>query len=168
MKKNGFTILEIVLAISILTTTIGASYILIQQTLVAASISQSKLIAYYLGQEGIEIIRNIRDNNWLLQRENPTISWKEGLEAGNWEAGYNDLSLNSYSDRYLYIEGATGFYDYIDSPAQGDLKTMFKRKILITEIESGILEVKSIVDWSERGRNHSIEVVDRLYDWYGY
>lgn len=168
MKKNSFTILEVMLAIFVLTTAVGASFALIQQTLVAASISQSKLVAYYLAQEGIEIVRNIRDNNWLLQGSNRTISWKNGLTNGVWEADYSNLTLSPNLNRNLYIEGASGFYKYISSPLPGDVETSYKRTISITEIGDSALEVKTAVEWKERGRTHDIEVVDRLYNWYGY
>lgn len=168
MKKNSFTILEVMLAIFILTTAVGASFALIQQTLIAVSVSQSKLVACYLAQEGIELVKNIRDNNWLLQRSNPTVSWKDGLTNGVWEAGYNDLVLSPNLNRNLYIEGATGFYKYINSPLPGDTETSYKRTVSITEIGESALEVKTAVEWKERGRTHNIEVVDRLYNWYGY
>jgi len=76
------------MAITVLTIAVGGSFALIQQTMVAASLNQSKLTAYYLAQEGIELVRNIRDSNWLEQRANPTVLWKEGLGAGDWEAAF--------------------------------------------------------------------------------
>ena len=100
VKKNSFTLLEVMVAISILTLAVGGSFTLIQQALVSTSLAKSKLTAAYLAQEGMEIVRNIRDNNWL----NSSPSWKTGLTAGEYEADYDDLSLSSYADRYLYID----------------------------------------------------------------
>ncbi len=156
------------LAIFVLTTAVGASFALIQQTLIAASISQSKLVGYYLAQEGVEIVKNIRDNNWLYQRFSTSTSWKAGLTNGTWEADYSSLTLSPNLDRHLYIEGATGFYKYISSPLQEDVETSYKRTISITEIGDYALEVKTAVEWKERSRTHNIEVADRLYNWYGY
>jgi len=130
MKKNGFTILEVILAIFILTVAVFASFSLIQQTVVGVSLNQSKLIAYYLAQEGVENIRNIRDTNWLQGKD-----WLEGIPS-------------SQDEIVFFLDGT---------------QSKFKRKILVTE---ACLEVKVIVEWSERGREHSVEVINHLYDWY--
>ena len=168
--KKGFTLIEVILAISILTLAVGGSFALIQQTLVAASIANSKLIASYLAQEGLEIVRNIRDNNWLNQRVNRDLSWKAGLTTGIYEGDYNDESLSLYSGegRYLYIDNATGYYTYLASPLAGDIKTKFKRKITVTEVGDDKLDIAVQVQWSERGRNFSVEAREYLYNWYGY
>jgi type II secretory pathway pseudopilin PulG len=80
MKKNSFTILEVILAIFILTVAVGASFTLIQQSLISASLAKSKLTAAYLAQEGIEVIRNARDNNWLkIHYGISGVSWDDGL-----------------------------------------------------------------------------------------
>jgi len=154
-NNKSFTILEVILAIFILTVAVFASFSLIQQTVVGVSLNQSKLIAYYLAQEGVEIVRNIRDTNWLHQGE----GWTTGLAVGDGdqEADYQSTTLESYLGRYLKID-TNGFYSYNTS----GIETKFKRKILVTE---ACLEVKVIVEWSERGREHSVEVINHLYNW---
>lgn len=163
-KEKAFTLLEVIVAITVLTIAVGGSFALIQQTMVAASLTQSKLVAYYLAQEGIELVRNIRDSNWLEQRANPTVLWDEGLEPGDWEGDLNDTGLvQPFAEgRFLNID-SEGFYSY----AAGT-PTPFKRKISITELGSDTLEVGVQVFWSERGRDHNIEVTEHLYNWYGY
>lgn len=159
MSKNAFTILEVMLAIFILTAAIGGSFILIQKTLFSVSQSQSKLIAVYLGQEGIEIVRNIRDTNWLKG-----LSWDNGLEEGEWEADYNDEGLTQQYNGGQFLKTDTdGFYDY-----SGDTLTQFKRKITIFPIDDHKLEVSVEVEWTKRGRVYTIDlVVEHLYNWYG-
>lgn len=163
-RKKGFTLLEVILAITILTMAVGGAFILIQQTLVGSSLSQSKLTAAYLAQEGVEIVRNIRDSNWLK-----AISWTAGLDNGDWEADYNDSALDYYysTGRYLYINGVDGFYCYLDTPDEGDIQTKFKRKITLQETADDTLEVQVEVNWEERGRAHNFKVINYLYNWYG-
>jgi len=72
---KGFTLLEVILAITILTIAVGGSFALISQTIAAVSVIQSKLIASYLVQEGMEIVKNIRDTNWLKNQP-----WDQNLE----------------------------------------------------------------------------------------
>ena len=88
MKKNSFTLLEVILAITVLTLAIGGSFVLVSQAIASVSAVQSKLIASYLVQEGIEIVKNIRDTNWLKIQP-----WDQSLEEGDYGVYYDDLSL---------------------------------------------------------------------------
>jgi len=166
MKNKGFTLLEVMLAITVLTVAVAGSFALIQQTLIAASLNKSKITAYYLAQEGIELARNIRDSNWLEQRDPfVEISWREDLDVGFWQADYTHTGLVSlYGDgQYLNIDD-DGFYGY-----SGDTPTPFKRKITVANLGDDALEVSVDVEWSERGRDHKVTVVEHLYNWwYGY
>jgi len=170
IKNRSFTLIEVILAISIFTLTVGGSFVLIQQTVNAVSIANSKLTAYYLAQEGIEIARNFRDNNWLKQRTNP-VTWKDGLAEGIWEVDYNDAALVSYvaPGRDLYIDTANGFYLYPDVPLSNHAKTKFKRKITISPGASNDdIYVESKVEWTEKTRTHNVKVTEHLFNWYGY
>lgn len=130
--NKSFTILEVILAIFILTVAVFAAFSLIQQTLIGASLNQSKLAAYYFAQEGLEDVRNIRDTNWLKNQ-----TWNQDISSS---------------------EGIVSFLD--GAPSR------FTREIVVTETMEGYLEVKVVVKWSERGRDHNIEVVNHLYNWY--
>ena len=164
--KKGFTLLEVIISISVLTVAVGGTYALISQTMRAASLANSKLIAAYLAQEGVEIVRSFRDNNWLT----PSSSWKEGLVNGGYEVDYNDAALVSFAaeGRYLYIDSANGFYAYLDSPELGGTQTKFKRKITIAEDGDDKIDVIVRVFWQERGGNYEIKVVENLYNWCPY
>jgi len=161
-KKNlgGFTLLEVMIAIFFITVGVLGVFTLIQQTITFAAISSSRLVAAYLGQEGIEIVRNIRDGNWLEQRTNPEISWNAGLAAGDWEADYNSQELTqSYGGNFLNLD-TKGFYSY----APGT-QTKFKRKITILAEGTETLKVSVLVEWSERARTYQFIVQENLYQW---
>ncbi|OGZ18668.1 MAG: hypothetical protein A2175_00015 [Candidatus Nealsonbacteria bacterium RBG_13_42_11] len=172
LKNKSFTLLEVILAISVLTLAVGGSFGLLQQTLLAASLASSKLTATYLAQEGIEIVRNIRDNNWLLQEvdESGNVSWKAGLivesnPVNYYEAIYDSpsLILLSGDTKNLYINN-DGFYSYDENGT----KTKFKRIITI-EDNGDYLNVAVKVEWQERiGGIQNIEARELLYNWYGY
>jgi prepilin-type N-terminal cleavage/methylation domain-containing protein len=72
--KKGFTILELLFVILILTVGIGGAFYLISQTFWGVSVTKNRLVAAYLAQEGIEEIRNERDNNWLSGKD-----WTTGI-----------------------------------------------------------------------------------------
>ena len=90
-KEKSFTILEVMMAIFVLTIAVGASYILIQQTLIAVSLTQSKLIASYLTQEGVENVRNIRDTNWINGS-----AWDTGISSNNEYVNFLDSTQSKF------------------------------------------------------------------------
>jgi prepilin-type N-terminal cleavage/methylation domain-containing protein len=177
-KNTGFTLLEVIVAIFILTVGIGGSFVLIQQTISTASIVQSRLIAAYLGQEGIEIIRNIRDNNWLEQRESPPLPvWNDGMSdcqgpTNCCEGDYGTdmppsktplttvVGCDFDNLRYLNID-SDGFYSYLFGT-----QTKFKRKILIEPIENNKMKVVVIIQWKQKSKTYEIEVVEHVTNWY--
>lgn len=152
--KNAFTLLEMMMAIFVLMVGFLGVMSLVQRAMFSTSISSDRLIAAYLAQEGLEIVRNIRDSNWLSR-----IAWDQGLGTGNWEADYNDFSLSSWVGRYLKIN-AGGFYSY-DSGSD----TKFKRKITIQKPGQNILNVVVEVSWQEKGVPYSLSVQGNLYNW---
>lgn len=85
--KNGFTILEVL--ITMLVVTIGgvAAYAMVQQIVFSTISSSYRLTAAFLAKEGIENIRNIRDTNWL-----------QG--APNWHDGISDISESDVLSNY--------------------------------------------------------------------
>lgn len=172
MKKNSFTLLEVILAITVLTIAVGGSFVLVSQTIASISVVQSKLIASYLVQEGIEIVKNIRDTNWLKIQP-----WDQGLDGGDcWEGDYQTGAPPDYPSftscpfpyqyenlRFLGID-EDGFYIYNYLPEN---KTIFKRKITILKEpeEPDRLKVSVEVFWKERGKMHSIVAQEYLYNW---
>lgn len=151
----GFTLLEVVVAIFVITIGAVGVISMVQKITSFAQVSSSRFQAAYLIQEGMEIVRNIRDTNWL--EGSP---WNEGLPAGDWEADYKTQNLTqAYAERYLNID-SNGFYSYSTGKA-----TKFKRKITILPEGSDILKIAIQVSWKERGEIYSLEAKGNLYKW---
>jgi len=64
--QKGFTLPEIIISISVLTMTITAATSIMVSVLRSNTDNLDNLTAYGLAQEGIEVMRNIRDSNWVL------------------------------------------------------------------------------------------------------
>lgn len=159
--KKGFTIIESIVAIFFLTIGIIGISTLISSFFNPLSFTSNRLVAAYLAQEGIEIIRNIRDTN-LLEEEN----WDNGLISGNWEVDYTEIQQLKYCSHpceshnlsYLKIDD-NGFYSYREG-------TQSKFKRLINLQKSGdILEVKVTVFWQEKGRSYQLTAQENFYNW---
>jgi prepilin-type N-terminal cleavage/methylation domain-containing protein len=71
-KRDGFTLIEALIAMAVLLVAIVGSVSLITRGLFDFQFSKNKLVAANLAQEGVEIIRAIRENNVLCDGLNGT------------------------------------------------------------------------------------------------
>jgi len=156
-NKKGFTLLEIIIAMGIIISVLTSSLVLVTLSINSTKTTRSKIIAINLSQEGLEIVRNIRDNNWLNYRRT-ALNWRDGLAPGDYRVQYNSSALLTFSVTPLRIDN--GFYQYDNGNS-----TLFYRKITIEHIGNNQIRVISEVTWSERGRSNVISAETRLYNW---
>lgn len=74
-NKRGESILETVIAMTILAIGIAFSSAIIGSSLVNVNTSKNRIIAVNIAREGIEAMRNIRDTNWLKFTTNRRQCW---------------------------------------------------------------------------------------------
>lgn len=169
--KNGFTLLEAIVAIFVLIVAISGSFTLINYVISSTPVTTSKLIASYMAQEGIELIRNIRDTNWLQA----TGVWDKGLssectgacqciDANGCVVDYADTNqldpiLQAYTGQFLNID-ANNLYGY-----SGGTSTKFQRQIIISPLSPDILNVSISIYWQDKGINYQINAQENLYNW---
>ncbi len=161
--KKGFTIIEALVAVFILTVGITGCVVLANQVLSASELSKNRLIAANLAQEGIEVVRNIRDTNWLVGQD-----WDTGLSAStacgsptDWEVDYSTTSLSdTYDGDYLKIDADNGLYGYA-----GTTTTTFQRKITICYSQIYEMKIETTVYWKTKGTTKSILMTEYLYNW---
>ena len=190
-RAKSFTIIEVIVAASIITVGIIGVLTLITKTVGLMSVSPSKLFAAYLAQEGVEIVRNIRDTNWVEgELDDPGVpgsGWKKDLpestplDAG-WQADYTTTSFGPAPDldkcpalqppynchnynatELLKSDGRT--YQYLGA---GMTNTIFQRKILILHdgANPDIIHLTVTVSWWEKGKEDSLSVQEDLYNWH--
>lgn len=161
IQVSGFTLVEVLVAAFIITVGAGGAMALIQQSLSFTSNAALQLEASYLDQEGMEIVRNIRDTNLIkVYKGVEGSSWADGLtgcETGC-QADYTQNSLSTYQDTLLQF--SNGLYSYTAST-----DSIFKRKITVTLKGGDALEVLVEVIWEERGRGHTVKAATELYNW---
>lgn len=152
---TGFTLLEVLISLTIITVGVFGVFALVQQTISLLPISEQRLTASYLAQEGMEIVRNLRDANIVKGQ-----AWNLGLTncGAGCEADY--LSpLSAWANRYL-LDNNT-FYSYSSGSP-----TLYKRKITINSSVNNVLKITIEVSWQERTRPHSIKAREDIYNWY--
>lgn len=114
------------------------------------------IIATNLAQEGIEIVRNIRDNNWKATPPKTAfeLPFPANTPLGNdYRVRYDNNTIDGGS-KNLYLSG--GFYGHV----AGGTATKFSRTVRI----SGSGEsrtVASTVNWDGK----DVTITDILYAW---
>ena len=163
MENKGFSLIEVVTAIFILTVGVGGAFSLIYQTLSAVYLVRSELTASFLAQEGVEIVKNLRDNAWLYSRAATSTSWLAYLSeaGGDYEVDYSTQTL-SRADNSTYMKvDSNGFFNY----SSGD-QTNFTRSVSLTNVSTTTVKVVVTVGWQTGGRDHSLEIVENITNWY--
>ena len=161
--QRAFTIIELIIAIAVLSFGVvlvyGAFFSIINSTF---SLS-SRYTAIYLGQEGLEIVKNITANNVLN-----SFSWDAGLSGNPCQVGcmvdYKTQTNNqivSYNNDFLGLD-SDNFYSI-----NGSVPTIFQRKITINPVNgnSDILNVSVEVFWIYSGKSFTYKVTEYLYNW---
>ncbi len=188
MSKHtrGFTLLEALVAISMVAVATGAPLYGASRALITANISKDRLTASYLAQEGIEYVRKVRDNSYLAVYVDPydklnqawtglATSFTASTIYSNCNTANDyctiDTVANNPPQRYsskgavpvLYTNAAK---QYTQSSAGGNTPTLFKRWIQIEPI-TGREEVRvtSTVEWQYKGATYSVVLVDNLTSW---
>lgn len=168
-NKKGFTLLEVMVSAAVLTVGVGTMMVLVSNSLHALNVAKNRTIAVNLAQEGIEIVRNIRDTNWVQN-----LPYDNGFSAGSYCLDYQDAdaaSLVPCVDPVLYRDSTTGAYSHNPS---GGVATNFYRTINITMEPNPeddttvtpdplVIRVVSTVSWEQGNRQVSAE--EHLYDW---
>ena len=99
---EGFTLIEILIAILIFSLGLIAAFTLISTATALSTRSKQEIIATNLLREQIEIVKNIRDTNFLALRDYTSLTWVNGsctstpcpkIEPGYWIFGPKYTSL---------------------------------------------------------------------------
>ncbi|MEK7560806.1 MAG: hypothetical protein AAB539_02505 [Patescibacteria group bacterium] len=154
-NRHGFTILETIVAFAVMLGALAGPLTLIIFALPRAAAAKNKIIALHLAQEGIELVRLIRDNNVLCDYldGNPQESWPWTSNPQTGGTGHGaqfanaDYRISAFDTQdktcggatviqprpepgspnlLLRLDPASGFYQYDTGP-----EMIFKRRITI-------------------------------------
>jgi len=170
IKSNsaGFTLLETIVVLLIMAVGLVAIINLTADSLRAQTLNRNTLIAYQLAQEGMDLVRNVRDTNWT--RNDP--QWNDhigGSLAGIcYKVDYrhlNPMPLAScdISQAKLQVASTTGFY--LHDSASPD--SPFSRMVEITADSSSAPSstVSILIQWVDQGATHKYQLDSQLYNW---
>lgn len=164
--SKGFTIVESLVAIAVFTVGISAAIFVINQSIGASTRTKNKIIAGYLAQEGIEVVRNIRDRNWLAGN-----SWYAGIDGINsgcvsYSTDNVDAPLDPdcFLGTYLAFDGTQAHYIQTATPTQFQrtVATQLCTSSTVPPCNPERLKVTSTVTC---GANCSVSLEEYLYNW---
>lgn len=157
-RDAGFTLIEGLLAFFILTLGVLGSYAVVSRNLSVAVGIKNELIAVQIAEEGTEVVRNIRDNDWHAGSV-----FGASIPDGTWRVQWNSTTLLAVASTPLKLDSASGLYSY-DSGTD----TLFSRAVTISTPagEGAIRRIVTInVTWKERGVSKSVQAEEHLYNW---
>ena len=172
IKNRGFTLVEALVSIAILVTAVTGAYTAAQSGISSSIFSKNQIIAFYLAGEGIEQIRNKRDENGL----NSTPDWLVNI-AGPAGTGYacddgNVCMIDAVASTItkcpsgvcpnLRLDPVRGFYGYDGTYAS---TTIFNREIRMKKISNDEWSISVIVNWSKGLVQRSFEVRENIMNW---
>lgn len=190
MNLKAFTLIETMVAVTLLTFAVAGPLTAADRGLVAATTAKDQLTASYLAQEGIESTRLIRDNDYLNEYEakiaNPnsstdvaTAAWTDFLsDVGNCgRANSNNYcqvdplgtmtfplpACSGNTCTVLYLTATSGGY-YTQSQTTGKASP-YTRTVQITDISSTEEKVVSTVSWTDHGVPFHVTITDHLTPW---
>jgi prepilin-type N-terminal cleavage/methylation domain-containing protein len=173
INQRAFTLLEVIVAIFVVSVGVGGVFAFLQNTVLLGPSLDNQLIASYLAQEGVEIVRNIRDTNYIRIVAGEGGSWDEGLAncSGGCEGDYTDFILNPLGgtpELLQVVSSGVGTTRYQYYAYELGTLTIFQRVITIDGSISDLLQIAVEVRWQEKGVPRSYTIDTELYNWVGF
>lgn len=184
-SAKGYTLVETLVAISIFTLSILALMSVLASGISNTNYAKQKIIASYLAEEGIEFMRNVRDdymlydNSWvnfktainkcgtpgtpkncyfddqILDFSNPNMPITDNL-IKSCGSGVNDPCPN------LLFNSNTGKYNYVSGADLGFARTI---QAVYPGDSSDDIKILSTVSWKQGSGNYSITFSENLFNW---
>lgn len=167
MKNKAFTLIEVVMAVTLMVIILVAVAGMVLLTLFANQRNLHTVQAVGLAQEGLEVMRYMRDSNWLQN-----YGWDQG--ATIWG---DDATLSLGNEKTLYIEEDVSCPPCFTFSPNEETVTFenginFTRSLTLQEAldEEGfpiedMVEVVATVMWRDRTVEKTVELSTYLSNW---
>lgn len=183
--NRGFTLVETLVAVSIITISVAGPLYTANRAIVAAENARNQLTASHLAQEGIEYVHLMRDNGYLsAYQANPatasSVAWADFISGGSaasitqcrvsactldparpmgYGSGFSLIGCSGPSCDPLYLSNT------IYTVQQIGVKTPFTRTVQAFDVSANDERIVSTVSWSYHNIPYSVTVSNHLTPW---
>ena len=164
---KAFTVIETLVAISILTVAIAGPLTIAQRSLQSALFARDQITALYLAQEGLDLVRAYRDRNALTVLKGGSATWTSGFDACTTAACIIDPSTavvtacpGNVCSALLY-DPDRNLYQYTSGSS-----SRFTRTIRVTLVDASSARVESTVSFSTGAIPRSVVARTLITSWY--
>jgi hypothetical protein len=140
--RRGQSFIEAMVAITVIITSISSSLALIQSSITASRIGGMQVVAANLAREGLEVVRGLRDTNWLAGRSfaiglvdaggNKTARPILDAVNGGWTLSFEPTSLTA-ANAAIYVTDE-GVHRQADSQPSGTSISPYTRILTLQHI----------------------------------
>lgn len=175
MKKiSGFTLIETLVAVSLLSVAIVAPMSLTTKSLASSYYARDQVVAFHLAQEAIEAVRHTRDNNILQIVSGARMDILDGIPIGvpfiinTLDDDMNSEQCSSGECPPLQLDPTQTFYGY----GSNWTNTRFTRtvKVEVVSTTAGIpqeIRVSVTISWQTGSfQRRSFSIRQNLYRWF--
>jgi prepilin-type N-terminal cleavage/methylation domain-containing protein len=162
--KRAFTLIETLVAISVLLVSLAGPLSIAAQALKSAYYARDEITAFYLAQEGLEYVRALRDQNYLSSQ-----SWLTGLDEcvnAACQVDFPHFTVAACGGGIcgpLLVDSTTGLFNAATGDPSG-----FRRSLSIVPVAGTPDEVAVdvTVSWVSAGISRSFTLSEHLFNWY--
>lgn len=169
-NKPAFSLLETVVVLFVISIGLVSILSVTVDSTRAQNLNKNSLVAARLAEEGLELVKNVRDTNFIQNTTSTPISWDRYISGTPGGANYRvDYSVfqpattTSINTAKLQISEGPDSGFYVHNEAYPD--SMFSRLITITASGTASSTVSSLVQWIDQGQTYQVELKSILYDW---
>lgn len=181
LKNRGFTLVETLIAVGILSLSVAAVFTAVQSGIASSTYAKDQIIAFYLAQDAMEFIRNVRDENALHVVGGASTHWLDRLASVPGDPCYFGKACTIDSPANVISEctggqnacpplkqdvpppGGSGLFGY--QPSWTDSR--FTRTIIFEELRnyatSDEVSITVRISWVNHGITKNFIVTDSLF-----
>lgn len=169
-KKKGFSLIETLVALTILLVAVVGPISLIGDSLHRIYYAKDEIVAIGLAQEGVELVRRVRDTNKLN-----AVAWDTDIPVGYYTIEPGNISgvSNTFvkpcgscvAEQPIYLDTTPGGLYWQSNPGSYSA-TQFSRIVRIEQVVTGVEnKVTSTVKWKTGGDIGTITISENIFNW---
>lgn len=167
-EKPAFTLIEVITVLLVISLGMIGTLSLISQNIRSQSLNEKTMVAYQLAQEGIEMIRQVRDTDWIDGNDDWLTYSSDDYFCMDYTDSAPSPAASNLSDCDLSLDSDGMYYTSPGVSGSG-----FSRRITIAPdyvpTNHGLGKQKAVVTadvyWQDHGKDYSYSLETELYDW---